>query len=122
MHDVIRGFKGHIVTRRRYFKGNTVGFRGTGQPTIYELSFVPPQGMSGAPLISYVKGLGPQVHGVIFGWDTIRVNRLPTCIGIAVDSTELLRHQSRVVGGSIAEKVFSVQSLPQRPDVPEPWL
>jgi hypothetical protein len=120
MHDVIRGFKGHVVTRRRYLKGNSVGFRGSGQPVIYELSFVPPQGMSGAPLVSYVKHSGPMVHGIIVGWDTIRVNRLPTRIGIAVDSTELLRCDSRLLGGSVAEKVFGIASLPPHAEVPEP--
>ena len=59
---------------------------------------------------------------VVVGWDTIRINRLPTRIGIAVDSTELLRYESRLLGGSVAEKVFGQKPLPPHNEVPEPRL
>jgi hypothetical protein len=105
--DVIRGFKGHIVTRRR-------SFRFSGQPTIYELSFVPPKGILGAPVISYATGTGA-VHAVVVGCEEIEIEGVTSRLGVAIDSTELLRLTApNIVGGAVAQRVFGKEPLPPR--------
>lgn len=54
----LRAFKGHVVTRR----GLTSL---TGVPPGYELSFVPPPGLSGAPLLTLLPDGSPVVTGMV---------------------------------------------------------
>jgi hypothetical protein len=94
----LRAFKGHVVTRRGLTKL-------AGVPPGYEVSFVPPPGLSGAALLVQ-KGSNAAVVGVVQTHHTAELAGRRMDLGLAVDSEELLTIQSRILGGSIAELVF----------------
>lgn len=102
----LRAFKGHVVTRR-----GLTQLRGV--PPGYEISFVPPPGLSGAPLF-VLQGQNPAVVGVVLTHHTAELAGRRMELGLAVDSEELLTIESRIVGGSIAEKLFRRERVPQR--------
>jgi len=95
----LRAFKGHIVTRRGL---NIL----TGNPPGYELSFVPPPGLSGAPLIFAGSGETPAVTGLILQHHTAEYRERKMELGLALDIVEILTLDSRLLGGSIAERLF----------------
>jgi hypothetical protein len=99
-----RGFAGHVVSGHQMFTWAS-------QPFAYELSFAPPVGMSGAPL---VPATGPvRVSAIVTGTAEIAVEGSLTRLGIAVSADELLRLDSRILGGPIAT-AFNRERLPPR--------
>lgn len=100
----IRAFKGHVVTRR--------GLTSLpGVPAGYELSFVPPPGLSGAPLLILLPDGSPVVTGMVLQHHTAEYRERRMKLGLALDIEELLTLESRIVGGSIAERLFNRQRL-----------
>jgi len=114
---VVRGFQGHIVSRLTEFK--PVGWTGSSF-AVYELSFVAPRGLSGAPLMNS-QGTAT-VHGVVIGNSESkmmvfrseeRVNEPAgvtaveqyeaLTLGVAVVASEVLSQESRVLGSSIKQ-------------------
>jgi hypothetical protein len=102
----LRSFKGHVVTRR----GLT---NLPGVPPGYEISFVPPPGLSGAPLL-LPQGESVVVTGVILKHHTAELAGRQMDLGLAVDAEELLTLESKLVGGSVAEYVFGRAKVPPR--------
>lgn len=90
-----RGFAGTVITRREMYH---IG----GQPPGYEVSFFAPQGMSGAPLVSTVRG-DHRCYGYIVQQSTIGTADMPTPVGIAVDIKVLLGVNSKILGRPLAE-------------------
>ena len=95
----LRAFKGHVVNRR----GLT---NLTAAPPGYELSFVPPPGLSGAPLLTERADGSPLVVGMILKHQTTEYCDRKMELGLALDIEALLTLDSRVLGGSIAERLF----------------
>jgi len=103
---VVRGFAGHVVARREHF-------RLKGQPPCYELSFIAPRGLSGAPLLAR-RNDRVLVAGVVIEEDGIEIDGIVTKLGIALDAQEFLRVTSRLVDGTLAERVFHREPLPPK--------
>lgn len=95
----LRAFKGHVVTRR------TLTIL-PAQPPGYELSLVPPPGLSGAPVLVGSATGTPEVAGMILQHHTAEFQGRQMDLGIALDIEELLTLDSKIIGGSIAELVF----------------
>lgn|SRR5574337_431667 len=95
----LRAFKGHVVTRR------TLNILPGGPPG-YELSFVPPPGLSGAPLLTIALGGQPAVVGMVLMHHIAEFKDRQMELGLALDIEELLTIESRIVGGSLAELLF----------------
>ncbi len=102
----LRAFKGYVVTRR-----GLTQLRGV--PPGYEISFAPPPGLSGAALL-VPHGENAAVAGVVLTHHTAELAGRRMDLGLAVDSEELLTIESRIVGGSIAERLFQRERVPQR--------
>jgi hypothetical protein len=99
----LRAFKGYVVTRRslRHL---------TATPPGYEISFVPPMGLSGAPLM--IGDFEPRaVAGIILMHHHVELGDRTMDVGMALDAEEILTLGSRIVGGSIAEKLFNRPKL-----------
>jgi hypothetical protein len=94
----LRAFRGHVVTRRS-LPAPLGGAPG------YELSFVPPPGLSGAPLLVSSAG-GEAVTGMVLKHHRAELGDRSMDLGLALDIEELLTRDSRLVGGSIAEKLY----------------
>ena len=111
--QVLRAFKGHVVTRRGLTEYGPV------VPPGYETSFVPPPGLSGAPLLSLGSKLA--IKGVVLKEYVAELAHAPErkmMLGLALDIEELLTLDSRLVGGSIAEKLFRRDRIPKRDGTP----
>lgn len=111
--QVLRAFKGHIVTRRGLTEFAPV------VPPGYETSFVPPPGLSGAPLLSFDSKVA--VKGIILREQSTELSHAPErrmTLGLALDIEEILTLDSRLVGGSIAERLFHRRQVPQRDGTP----
>jgi hypothetical protein len=111
--QILRAFKGHIVTRRGLTELSAIA------PVGYETSFVPPPGLSGAPLLSLDMKLA--VRGMILREFTAELPHAPErkmTLGIALDIEELLTLDSRLVGGSVAEFLFKRKRVPKRDGTP----
>jgi hypothetical protein len=96
----LRAFAGNVVTRRGLTEFPSV-------PPGYETSFVPPPGLSGAPLLSI--GNGVSIRGMILREHVVELQHAPErkmTLGIALDIEELLTLNSRLVGGSVAKVLF----------------
>jgi hypothetical protein len=95
----LRAFRGHVVTRRTLtiLPGNPPG---------YELSFVPPPGLSGAPLL-VPSADGEAVAGIVLKHHKAEFRERTMELGLALDIEELLTLDSRLVGGSIAEHLYN---------------
>lgn len=110
-HDYLtmvhRGFIGHVVAFRRFYQL-------LAQPFGYELSFMTPPGMSGAPLIGESNG-SSYGYGYIIQQSTTIIRGERVDLGLAVAIDVLLGIESKVVGGSIA-KLFDVapRTLPRK--------
>ncbi len=104
----LRAFKGHVVTRRRLSSLN-------GLPPGYEVSFVPPPGLSGAPLLTLLPDKSPVISGIILQHHTAEYRERKMDLGLALDIEELLTLESRIVGGSIAEILFQQPRLERKP-------
>jgi hypothetical protein len=100
----LRAFKGHVVTRRRLTNLSAM-------PPGYELSFVPPPGLSGAPLLKVLPEGSPVVAGMLLQHHTAEYRERRMELGLALDIEELLTLESRIVGGSIGERVFGRSHL-----------
>jgi hypothetical protein len=99
--QILRAFKGHIVTRRGLTEYPAV------VPPGYETSFVPPPGLSGAPLLSLAGT--PAVAGIILKHYKAELAHDPERrmeLGIALDVEEILTLDSKLIGGSVAERLF----------------
>ena len=95
----LRAFKGYVVNRR--------GF--TDEPDaapVYELSFLPPPGLSGAPLLTSAQGGTIAVVGMVLQHYTVEFQDRKMELGVALDIEELLTVDSRIIGGSLAERLF----------------
>jgi hypothetical protein len=103
----LRAFKGHVVTRRGL---NIL----PGVPPGYELSFVPPPGLSGAPLLTSLPDGSTGVVGMVLQHQTVEFRERRMDLGLALDIQELLTLESRLVGGSIAERLFRSPRKPPR--------
>jgi hypothetical protein len=95
----VRAFKGYVVNRRE-LDGSPVS------PPAYELSFIPPPGLSGAPLLTSTADGTVHVCGIILGQHTTEFMERRMDLGIALDIEEILTLDSRIIGGSIAECIF----------------
>lgn len=100
----LRAFKGHVVIR----SGLTSL---SGVPPGYELSFVPPPGLSGAPLLTLLLDGSPVITVVVLQHHTAEYRERRMELGIAIDIEELLTLESKIVGGSIAERLFNRKLL-----------
>jgi hypothetical protein len=100
-----RGFLGHVVSGRQLFRWRS-------QPLAYEVSFVPPVGMSGAALVPDGHG-ATHASGIVIGSQVVRIEGNTTRLGIAVATEELLRVHSRLTGAPLAH-LFGSKPLPQR--------
>jgi len=103
----LRAFKGYVVNRRELSSLR-------GLPPGYEVSFVPPPGLSGAPLISSMPGAPVFVRGMILQHYTAEFRERKMELGLALDIEEILTLESRIVGGSIAERLFRQPQLRRR--------
>jgi hypothetical protein len=103
----LRAFKGHVVTRRGLI---TL----PGIPPGYELSFVPPPGLSGAPLLIYLLDGSPAVTGMILQHHIAEYRDRRMELGLALDIEEILTLESRILGGSIAERLFRLPRIQRR--------
>jgi hypothetical protein len=99
----LRAFRGHVVTRRSL----TIL---PGAPPGYELSFVPPPGLSGAPLLLPAGG-GEAVTGIVLKHHKAEFQDRSMELGLALDIEELLTLDSRILGGSIAERLYGQPRL-----------
>jgi len=93
---VHRAFAGNVVTRRELYHMKPQ------QPPGYELSFVTPPGLSGAPFVIRTAD-GDFVAGYIVHWWRVELEGVEYRFGIAVASEALLSVTSAIVGGSLAE-------------------
>ena len=100
----LRGFKGHIVTRRTLTSL-------TGVPAGYELSLIPPPGLSGAALLSNKLDGSTMINGMILRHHIAEYRGYQMVLGIALDIEEILFLESRIVNGSIAERLFNRNRL-----------
>jgi len=101
----LRAFGGNVVTRRGLIELPSI-------PPGYETSFVPPPGLSGAPLLSIRDGIS--IRGVMLREHVVELGHAPErkmMLGIALDIEELLTLESRLVGGSIAKILFGRDPL-----------
>lgn len=101
----LRAFAGTVVTRRGLTELPSV-------PPGYETSFVPPPGLSGAPLLSLNSGVA--IRGMMLREHVAQLEHArerQMTLGIALDIEELLTLQSRIVGGSLAETLFGMRFL-----------
>lgn len=101
----LRAFAGHVVTRRGLTEFPAI-------PPGYETSFLPPPGLSGAPLLSISDGIS--IRGVILREHVAVLDHAPErkmVLGVALDIEELLTLGSRLVGGSIAKILFGKERL-----------
>src|SRR3990172_4994834 len=121
---VVRGFHGEVVSRLNEFRPLTM----KGSPfQVYELSFLAPRGLSGAPLLNAQGKV--QIHGVIIGntdtrmmvfrsQETIQEDAKTTIVeqydalslGVAVTADDILPRKSRLLGASV-EKHLAVHEL-----------
>lgn len=111
--QILRAFRGYIVTRRGLTELSALA------PPGYETSFVPPPGLSGAPLLSLGDTLA--VRGVVLKEYVAELLHAPErkmALGIALDIEELLTLDSRLVGGSIAERIFGRERVAVRDGTP----
>lgn len=106
----LRAFKGHVVTRRGLTEL-------PGVPPGYEVSFIPPPGLSGAALL-LLKPQGPVVSGVVLKHHKAELEERKMELGLALDIEEILTLDSRIVGGSIAERIFKRERVPARDGTP----
>jgi hypothetical protein len=104
----LRAFKGYVVNRR-----SLTSLRG--HPPGYELSFVPPPGLSGAPLLTSFPGGPDAVTGVILQHFTAEFNGRRMELGLALDIGEILTLESKILGGSIAERLFRQTRIRREP-------
>ncbi len=100
----LRAFKGHVVTRRSLTSL-------PGDPPGYELSFVPPPGLSGAALLTSSSDGSTMVTGIVLQHHTAEYREQRMDLGLALDIEELLTLESRIANGSIAERIFNRQRL-----------
>ncbi|HEX2833948.1 MAG TPA: hypothetical protein VHW00_13135 [Thermoanaerobaculia bacterium] len=101
----LRAFSGTVVTRRGLTEFPLV-------PPGYETSFVPPPGLSGAPLLTIRDGVA--IRGVILREHVVELGHAPErkmMLGIALDIEELLTLNSRLAGGSVAKILFGREPL-----------
>lgn len=103
----LRAFKGHVVLRRGLTQMQ-------GVPAGYEISFAPPPGLSGSALLAPHGDNNAAVAGVVLTHHTAELAGRRMDLGLAVDIEELLTIESRIVGGSIAERLFQRERVPQR--------
>lgn len=92
---VHRGFAGHVVTRREMFQLQPE------QPPGYELSFVPPPGLSGAPLVVTTQH-GHFAAAYVVHWWRTEIEGEDYRFGVAIDVEVLLGINSSIVGGPLA--------------------
>jgi hypothetical protein len=104
----LRAFKGYVVTRRGldrlpWREDDSQSPRRT---AFYELSFLPPAGLSGAPLLTLRVGGAPAVVGVVLGQHRAEQGGSSMQLGLALAIEALLTIESEIIGGSIAELLF----------------
>jgi len=97
-HYYLRAFKGHIVTRRSLASL-------PGGPPGYELSFAPPPGLSGAPLLIHLPDGTQAITGMVLQHHTAEYRERRMELGIALDVGILETLESRIIGGKIAERL-----------------
>ena len=107
---VPRGFRGHVVTRRETYQLPA-------QPPGYELSFLTPKGMSGAPLVSHVRG-----HQCCYGYIVQQTTVGDAVFGVAIDISALLGVAVNVMDIGPLASLFGRDpvSLPPRTDIKLP--
>jgi len=101
----LRAFAGNVVTRRGLTELPLT-------PPGYETSFVPPPGLSGAPLLSIRHDVA--IRGVILREHVASLAHAPErtmALGIALDIEELLTLNSRLIGGSAAKILFGLDPV-----------
>jgi hypothetical protein len=110
---VIRGFKGHVVTRRRMLHVK-------GQPPGYELSMPAPRGLSGAPLVSFDPKNGNRCHGYVVQQMHIDASGEDpgTPVAIAIDSSIFLSIKTKLVPSGVLASVWEQPFKPLSPKMP----
>ncbi|MBI1743261.1 trypsin-like peptidase domain-containing protein [Candidatus Acetothermia bacterium] len=126
---VVRAFQGHIVSGLNNFK--PLGMEG--RPfSVYELSFMAPRGLSGAPLLNASGTV--VVHGVVIGNSESRMVVFRSqeqeaengktssfeqyealTLGVAVQAEEVLQQSSLLLGTTIREHLERYELLSARP-------
>jgi hypothetical protein len=102
-----RALRGFVVTRREMYQLPA-------QPPGYELSFGAPQGLSGAPLVSHVRG-SHRCYGYVVQQGVLGLGDQQTVVGVAIDITVLLSIETQLMGiGALAN------ALGQKPKQLEP--
>ena len=107
---VPRAFRGHVVTRREMYQLRA-------QPPGYELSFHAPQGLSGAPLVSHIRG-SQCCYGYMIQQATIGSGQHETVVGIAIDISVLLSLRTQVQDRGVLAEAFG--RLPVELPTPSP--
>lgn len=97
---IMRAFKGTVVTRRALTHL-------PGWPPGYELSFLPGPGLSGAPLLHRDSKGVVSVSGMVLGSRRTTIGDKFLDVGMALDIHAMLSLASDLVGGTLAERVFS---------------
>ncbi len=100
----LRAFKGHVVTRRRLKSLPD-------EPPGYELSFIPPPGLSGAPLLIQSPDGTTAITGMVLQHYITEYRDRRMELGLALDIQELLALSSRLLNGKISEKIFKCAPL-----------
>jgi len=95
---VFRAFKGSVVVVRAWDRIPNAS------PAIYEVSTQFPVGTSGAPILWGHDGK-LVVVGVVLGTQTVTYDGVATHAGIGLIADQLLRRESRLLGGMFAEKL-----------------
>ncbi len=104
----LRAFKGHVVTRRSLADL-------PGAPPGYEVSFVPPPGLSGAPALVERADGSPMIVGMVLKHHTAEFRDRRMDLGLVLDIEELLTRDSRILGGSIAQRRFGRPRVVRNP-------
>jgi hypothetical protein len=86
----LRAFKGHVVTRRRLASLPA-------KPPGYELSLIPPPGLSGAPLIYNLPDGSSCIAGMILQQHTIEYCERQMDLGLALDTAVMRALKSKII-------------------------
>lgn len=118
----MRAFKGYVISQTTF-----TGLKS--KPRCYELSFFPPRGLSGAPLMYYKKDL--KINGLIIGnkrtemlvfsdkeiikdeKETIVERYETTQYGVAVHAKEIVSIESKLLGMTIGAHLKKGELLPK---------
>jgi hypothetical protein len=92
---VFRAYKGHVITTR--------GFdRLPNRPTVYEMSYPYPEGLSGGPVLLNHEGQ-LAVAGIVIGSQSVSYGGVDHTVGIALIADEIASLRSERLGGTLGD-------------------